>query len=160
MTSVAWRWRWSGVNAELLVSQDVANVLDSHRQQPSGVECGGQLFVNPATPDGLLLAFATPPHPSDRAGLTWLELDVHRCQLETKQANAQGLRLVGYWHTHPQTVPEISLTDIRSFSAFAARYRQDLPNPLAVIVGQSTHPEGIKAWSFRDGMYVEATWTK
>lgn len=160
MTHIAWRWRWQGIDAELLVSQDVASVLDCHRQQKLGVECGGQLFVNPDTPAGLLLAMATHPHHADRAGGTWLELDARRCQQETERANAEGLRLVGYWHTHPQAIPEISLADIGSFSKFATRYTQDLPHPLAVIVGQSSKPEGIKAWSFRNGRYVEATWAR
>lgn len=53
----------------------------------------------------------------------------------------------------------ISPTDIGSFSRFAARYTQDLPHPLAIIVGNSSSPEGIKAWSFRAGRYVEATWS-
>jgi len=53
----------------------------------------------------------------------------------------------------------ISPTDIRSFSSFAAHYTQDLPHPLAIIVGNSNGPEGIKAWSFREGHYVEAAWT-
>jgi len=160
MTDIAWRWRWLGVDSELLVSQAVANVLDSHRQRGWGVERGGQLFVNPINPTGLLLAMATPPHRNDRAGRSWLELDAGRCRQEIESANAQGLRLVGYWHTHPQTIPAISLTDIGSFSRFAAHHRQDLPHPIAIIVGTSSKPEGIKAWLFRDGKYVEAAWTR
>ncbi|EQB2600303.1 Mov34/MPN/PAD-1 family protein [Aeromonas salmonicida] len=103
---------------------------------------------------------ATPPHRNDRAGRSWLELDAGRCRQEIESANAQGLRLVGYWHTHPQTIPAISLTDIESFSRFAAHHIQDLPHPIAIIVGTSSKPEGIKAWSFRGGKYVEAAWTR
>lgn len=158
MTDIAWCWRWAGVDSELLVSQTVANMLDSHRQRGCGVERGGQLFVNPISPAGLLLALATPPHRADRAGWSWLELDTARCRQEIESANAQGLRLVGYWHTHPQTIPVISPTDVGSFSRLAARYMQDLPHPIAIIVGKSDRPEGIKAWSFRGGRHVEATW--
>lgn len=157
MTDIAWRWRWPAVDSELLVSQAVADVLNSHRQRGWGVERGGQLFVNPVSPAGLLLALATPPHRADRAGWSWLELDAGRCRQEIESANAQGLRLVGYWHTHPQTIPTISPADIESFSRFATRYTQDLPHPIAIIVGKSDKPEGINAWSFRGGRYVEAT---
>lgn len=160
MMNIAWRWKWPGVDSELLVSQAVGDVLDSYRQRGRGVERGGQLFVNPVSQAGLLLALATPPHHADRAGWSWLELDVERCRREVESANAQGLRLVGYWHTHPQTIPAISPTDVGSFSKFAARYTQDLPHPIAIIVGKSNKPEGIKAWSFRGGRYVEAAWTK
>lgn len=156
MSNIVWRWRWPAIDAELLVSQAVATVLASHRQQAWGLERGGQLFVDPLGPSGLMLALATPPHRADRAGWAWLELDESRCLQEIESANAKGLRLVGYWHTHPQTIPAISPADVGSFSRFAARYIQDLPNPIAVIVGQSKKPEGTKAWSFRAGAYVEA----
>lgn len=145
------------MNSELLVSQAVADVLDSHRQGHFGVERGGQLFVDPANPAGLLLSLATPPHRSDRSGWSWLELDAKRCSEEVQDANQQGLRLVGYWHTHPQSIPVISPADVESFSRFAASYTQDLPHPMAIIVGNSEKPAGIKAWSFRDDRYIEAT---
>ncbi|MDH1500348.1 Mov34/MPN/PAD-1 family protein [Comamonas terrigena] len=158
MSDIAWRWQWPVIDSELLVSQAVATVWARHRQRAWGRESGGQLFVDPLSPHGLMLAVATPPHPADRAGRTWLELDESRCRQEIESANAKGLRLVGYWHTHPQTIPVISPADVGSFSRFAARYILDLPSPIAIIVGQSKKPEGIKAWSFRGRSYVEAVW--
>jgi hypothetical protein len=159
MTQIAWQWTWPGVDTHLLVSQDVASLLESYRQRRFDVERGGQLFVDPSSANGLVLALATPPHGADRAGRAWLELNPCRCREEIERANAIGLRLVGYWHTHPQSIPMISPTDIRSFSRFAAHYTQDLPHPLAIIVGTSSSPEGIKAWSFREGHYVGAVWS-
>ncbi|KMK81838.1 Mov34/MPN/PAD-1 family protein [Pectobacterium brasiliense] len=158
MTAIAWQWSWPELHTPLLVSQKVANLLESYRQKRFEVERGGQLFVDPSSTTGLVLALATPPHKDDRAGRTWLDLNAHRCRKEIEQANAVGLRLVGYWHTHPQTIPMISPTDIGSFSRFAAHYAQELPHPMAIIVGNSSSSDGIKAWSFRDGRYVEAAW--
>jgi hypothetical protein len=112
--------------------------------------------VDPLSPSGLLLSLATPPHRADRTGWTWLELDARRCFQEIGEANAIGLRLVGYWHTHPQGVPVISPADVESFTRFAERYIRDLPNPIAVIVGQSSKSEGIKAWSIRPNGCLEA----
>lgn len=112
--------------------------------------------MDPQSSDGLLLALATPPHRADRAGWSWLELDACRCVQEIERANADGLRLIGYWHTHPQRVPVISPMDVRSFNRFAERYVRELANPIAVIVGQSEDPEGIKAWSVRPTGSVEA----
>lgn len=146
------------MDTHLLVSQDVANLLEHYRQKRFDVERGGQLFVDLSSAAGLVLALATHPHSDDRAGRTWLELNARRCREEIEQANAAGLRLVGYWHTHPQSIPMISSTDIISFSRFAVHYTQELPHPMAIIVGNSSSPEGIKAWSFREGLYVEAVW--
>ena len=159
MTTIAWQWNWPGVDTHLLVSRDVASLLENYRQRRLDVERGGQLFVDPSGANGLVLALATPPHKDDRSGKTWLELNIDRCRKEVEQANVVGLRLVGYWHTHPQNIPMISTTDIKSFSNFAVRYTQDLPQPLAIIVGNSSNPEGIKAWSFREGRYIEAVWS-
>jgi len=160
MTDIAWRWRWPGVDHELLVSQSVADVLSNHRQKGGATECGGQLFVDPNGRSGLLLTLATPPHNADRAGRTWLELDAERCRQEVSNANILGLRLVGYWHTHPQTVPAISPIDAGSFFRFTSHHTQELPHPIAIIVGKSKKPDGIKVWSFRSGHYVEAMRTK
>ena len=96
------------------------------------------------------------PHKADNAGRTWLELDPERCKKEIQKANALGLRLIGYWHTHPQVIPQISSADISSFSRFAQRYSQVLPHPVAIIVGTSPDTSGIKAWLFREGGYFEA----
>ena len=158
MTPAAWGWQWAGVEGALLVSQAVAAQWARYRQSPGAVECGGQLFVNLTRPDGVWLALATSPHPADRAGPTWLMLDAARCQVETAQANAQGLRLVGYWHTHPEAIPALSLADKQQFSVFAARSQAVLPAPLAVIVGQSHSPQGIRAWRYADGRYEQASW--
>lgn len=157
MTAIAWSWCWPGINSCLSVSRSVADVFDLYRQGSWRAERGGQLFVDLSNPNGLVMTLATPPHPKDRAGRTWLELDGERCQREIESANAKGLRLVGYWHTHPQTIPVISPTDITSFSRFARRYSNELPHPIAVIVGLSQEAHGIKAWSFRNGACLEAT---
>lgn len=156
MSGPVWHWIWPGVETELMVSRSVSDVFSSYRQNNSSVEKGGQLFVDPTYPSGMLLSFATIPHYADRAGRTWLELDAERCREEIENANEQGLRLVGYWHTHPQVIPQISSTDILSFTRFSQRYAQELPYPIAVIVGTSPSPEGVKAWSIRAGTCIEA----
>lgn len=100
MTDIAWRWRWPEVDSELLVSQAVADILDSHRQGLFGVERGGQLFVNPVDPKGLLLALATLPHRADRSGWSWLELDAARCRQEIQACKSpQGAPLDLVRHT-------------------------------------------------------------
>lgn len=155
MNEIAWRWQWPSHGAELLVTETVAQLLSVHRQRLWETERGGQLFVDPDDRRGLVLAGATSPHPADRAGWAWLELDAKRCRQEIVQANARGWRLVGYWHTHPQVVPKISPTDVASFTAFATWYVGALPSPLAIIVGRPDHPCGIRAWSIRDGQPKE-----
>lgn len=61
MTAIAWQWSWPWVDTHLLVSQDVADLLEGYRQRRFDVERGGQLFVDPSSAAGLVLALATPP---------------------------------------------------------------------------------------------------
>lgn len=156
MNIIAWQWSWPNTGAELQVGQQAFHIFDQYRQSEGENERGGQLFIDPAHPGGLLLCNASPPHPADRSGRTWLELDSDRCRIEIEKANTEGLRLVGYWHTHPQCIPQISGTDIASFVRFAKQYAHELPHPIAVIVGKSSTVRGIKAWIFRDDRCHEA----
>ncbi len=159
MNEIAWCWAWPDMKAELQVGRQVSEMFGHYRQSQGENERGGQLFVDPANPGGIVLCHASAPHPADRAGRTWLELNNDRCRTEIENANRKGLRLVGYWHTHPQAVPHISGTDIASFARFARQNARDLPPPVAVIVGTSPSTTGIKAWIFREGRYQEAVYT-
>lgn len=153
--AIAWKWTWPSIDVELLVSQNVADIFNLYRQN-KGVEQGGQLFIDPFNRKGVVLVEASIPHPNDRAGRAWLELDEVRCKQEIIRANAKGLRLIGYWHTHPQRIPRISSEDLNSFFNFSKKYSKELPYPLAVIVGTSHQSDGIKAWSYRSSGYIEA----
>ncbi|MGZ8250894.1 MAG: Mov34/MPN/PAD-1 family protein, partial [Methylophilaceae bacterium] len=86
-------------------------------------------------------------HPGDLSGPAWLELDPERCKKEVKAANAKGLLLIGFWHTHPELVPNLSLQDKKALLEFSKKNASTLPNPIAIIVGQSQEPDGIRAWS-------------
>jgi hypothetical protein len=143
-------WRWPELDTDLLVVPEVASMLQQHRQgRWWGPELGGQLFVDVDSPHGLRLALATSPSSLDRASRHWLELDADRCRAEVVRANAIGLRLVGYWHTHPQWLPALSPRDILSFERFSSLNALALPHPLAVIVGWAPGITGIRAWSMR-----------
>lgn len=148
-------WHWPTLGIELIVPPSIASVFDTHRQRFFQKERGGLLFVDLRDPRGLLLASASPPHPADRAGWFELVIDEHRGRAEIEHANAKGLRLIGYWHTHPQNTPELSMADLASFRALAAGNPIDLPLPVAVIVGRSSSKEGIRAWSIRpEGVFL------
>lgn len=155
-SSCTWTWDWPDTGAHLHVSIEAGAVLRGARQRWWESERGGQLFADVSRADGLWLALATPPHTNDRAGRHWLSLDPDRCRDEIERANAQGLRLIGYWHTHPQRVPALSEQDLRSFRQFMEIHRAQLPHPLAVLVGQVRQPNGIRVWSLRSDGYVEA----
>lgn len=152
----SWVWRWPTLGVELIVPPPVVAVFNAHRQRFLQKERGGLLFVDPSDARGLVLAHASPPHLADRSGRFELTIDEQRGRIEIEEANARGLRLIGYWHTHPQRVPELSSTDVASFRALAICNPTSLPLPVAVIVGRSPKQEGIRAWSIRPEGIIRA----
>lgn len=144
-----WRWTWDELSVELLVSNTAATAMKRHRQPFGGVERGGLVFVDPSHPVGLVLARVTPPHAADRASEHSIIMDPARCARETCKANTEGLRLIGFWHSHPEEVPNLSTIDISNFRSLARRNAVDLPWPVAIIVGRDPGADGIRAWSVR-----------
>jgi len=137
-----WKWRWDFFDVTIIVSDLVADTFKRHVQFSNDFERGGQLFVDLTMADGLWLSEASLPHPDDAAGVDWLHLNQERCTAEIINANQRGLRLVGYWHTHPENIPTISPQDVMSFRKFSALNSTLLQNPLVVVVGR----HAVDAW--------------
>lgn len=154
--TIAWTWRWADWEVALHVPVSVGTILSDRRQGLRENERGGQLFVDVRDERGLNLARATRPHHRDRSGRTWLELDARRCRDELRLAGDAGLHLLGYWHTHPEKIPQISTQDERSFRAFTRTNAPTIRYPVCVIVGQ----KALRAWSVREGRVVEAERTE
>jgi proteasome lid subunit RPN8/RPN11 len=63
-----------------------------------------------------------------------------------KQADAQGLEVLGYYHSHPSTPAVPSRTDVaRAADPFA----------VYVIVSLATEPPEVRAYRIADGGYRE-----
>lgn len=151
---LAWVWAWNDLDVKLKVSSKVEKVFSNYRQKIGEYERGGQLFIDINRADGLWLVDATLPHPDDRAGRSWLILDSVRCRQEILSANQKGLRLVGYWHTHPEIVPNLSSQDIKSFNEFSLKNSEHLACPLAIIVGNGHNENSIRAWSLQNKKFI------
>ena len=65
--------------------------------------------------------------------------------------------LVGYWHTHAELTPNLSPQDIKSFREFSRNNINSLPNPLAVVVGNGSTGDTIRAWSFQENGMILAS---
>lgn len=152
----AWIWRWPSLGVSLKVAESATSVFDQFKQSSGSVEKGGQLFVDYSSEDGLWLVIATLPHPRDKAGVNWLELDERRCRDEIRRYNAIGLRWVGVWHSHPEDQPHYSSRDLSSLKSAATSAGDSLPHPLAVIIGRASGPAGVRAWSLRTESMVLA----
>lgn len=153
-SELAWIWEWDNLGVKLNVASNVADVFSGHQQKIGENERGGQLFVDINRTDGLWLSEATSPHKNDHAGTCWLNLDPSRCKQEIRLANKQGLILVGYWHTHPEHIPNLSPQDIRSFREFSLKNSKYLSCPLAIIVGNGKEANSVRAWSLQNSQFL------
>lgn len=141
------RWCYVDAASGLHVQIDAAAwaVFDAHRQwRVWQRERGGVLFAPSAGSDGqLTLVEASAPHPRDKAGWAWLELDHQRCLTEIEERFRRGLHFVGYWHTHAEKHPVPSKRDVDVFRANLREGGIALEKLVAVIVGTAPDAAGV-----------------
>lgn len=133
----------------IVLAGAVVKVLGRHRQRFAwNRERGGLLFADSdeISAQDVRIAEASPPHPRDRGSRYGLKLDHVRCVEEVREANRRGLVFVGYWHTHPERVPEISHQDISSFYENLREGSHGLTQLLAVIVGTRAEAAGMAGY--------------
>lgn len=112
----------------------IGSLRDRRQPNVNAKERGGQLF---AQIDGAhyTVVEATGSRLGDRATPTSFTIDKRAAQLEIDQRYRQGLHFVGDWHTHPQTKPAPSDTDLSSINVLFRTSRHDLDGLILLIVG-------------------------
>ncbi len=131
----------SGQN--LVVEAGVLDHFQRWRQsQPSTAEAGGQLF---GVVDGteVTIKLATGPRRSDRRGRFFFVADRFAEKMEIGKLHKAGLHYFGDWHTHPQSIPEPSGTDLASMTDLFVRSKHELRAFLMIIVGTAPFPVGL-----------------
>ena len=132
-----------GSGQTLILSHSVIDHLRRHRQtKPSSREAGGQLF---ARFEGNIIGIerATGPRSSDRRGLMTFVPNRLAERWEIKRLFKEDLHYVGDWHTHSESSPRPSQTDIASFKEMFRKSRHKLASFAIVISGTASPPEGL-----------------
>src|SRR6266498_1285190 len=84
------------------IADAVLHYVDRYRQRQSNSrEAGGGLFVHTDL-DGLLLACATGPYPTDSRGRYHFHVDLGPLNADIGQLRRTEHYFVGMWHTHPE----------------------------------------------------------
>lgn len=79
-----------------------------------------------------------------------VSFDSLAAQLEREEKFENGLHCLGYWHTHPESVPTPSQTDVDMMAEHALASKNMFSGIIFVIVGSSPAPQGLRIW-FHDG---------
>jgi integrative and conjugative element protein (TIGR02256 family) len=117
-------------------------------------EAGGQLF---GVVEGqcIQVKLATGPRHSDRRGRFFFIADRLAERREISTLHKSGLHYFGDWHTHPQSIPAPSGTDLSSMADLFARSKHELNAFLMVIVGTAGFPDGLHV-----SIHEASTWSK
>lgn len=134
----------------LVFSRSSLKQFEKFRQTTSGLpEAGGQLFAKIAG-NQIRIQQATSPRPSDERGRMHFVPDRFAEQADIAQMHKNGLHYVGDWHTHPDTFPVPSITDIQSIRECVVKSRHELNGFIMVIVGTGPVPQSLHI-SVHDG---------
>lgn len=130
-------------NLRVLVRADVLLHVSHHRQTSCWRrEAGGQLFAR-IHGDEWSVEQATGPRQSDFRSRFGFRPNRKAEQQEILERFTGGLHYVGDWHTHPESSPQPSSTDLSSMNDMVSASRHELPGFLMMIVGTRPGPSGI-----------------
>lgn len=105
-------------------------------------EAGGQLFAR-VRADDWSVEQATGPRWSDFRSRFGFRPNRKAEQQEIEERFTAGLHYVGDWHTHPESSPKPSPTDLSSMKDMVSASGHELPGFLMMIVGKRPGPSGI-----------------
>jgi proteasome lid subunit RPN8/RPN11 len=128
------------VRERLQLSPGHLEAMVAHARAEAPNECCGVLTGRDGRVEGVV-----PVANADRSPYTY-RMDPRELLVVYKQADAQGLEVLGYYHSHPSTPAVPSRTDVaRAADPFA----------VYVIVSLATEPPEVRAYRIADGGYRE-----
>lgn len=135
-----------GPPGKLILSQSVIERFLRNRQKGRfSREAGGQLFAAFES-DMIYVQVATGPYGSDRRSRFLFDPDRKKEQKDIDYYWRKKLHFVGNWHTHPESCPVPSSTDIWNTQQRFRKSDHDLEAFVMIIVGTDVNPEA--------GLYV------
>jgi integrative and conjugative element protein (TIGR02256 family) len=64
-------------------------------------------------------------------------------QEEINTVHSEGLHFIGDWHTHPESIPRASLSDVRSIRRAFEQSKHHLNGFVLLIAGTESFPLGL-----------------
>lgn len=127
----------------VILAPEVIKVFREHKQRSHDApEVGGQLFARFIDGD-VLIKYATGPLDGDRHDRYNFTPCRKQENRDIRRLFRNHLHFVGDWHTHPQTVPKPSQTDIESIAECFRLSRHELLGFVLIVVGLSEFPDGL-----------------
>lgn len=147
MTEIVARYRLEGATWTLAIAKDVATFLEPYVQRRrQSHESVGQLYTRDLTTRDVVVERATL---LTRVNAAWgrVSFDVKQAVTEREAMFRQGYHCLGLWHSHPESIPHPSSTDLRLLKNHAAAATtQDYAGMVFAILGTRPLPQGLGLW--------------
>lgn len=108
-------------------------------------ESVGQLYTRDLTSDEIAVEAVTKLAPR-WANFSGVRFDPAKAAAERLEMFTNGFHFVGFWHSHPEKVPQPSAEDFRMAADHAAAAKPVLSGLIFVVVGTQPPPVGLGVW--------------
>jgi proteasome lid subunit RPN8/RPN11 len=146
MTSASYRYRLPGAAWALEFSPEAIEAIRANVQKGwRSREAVGQLFTRDLTGDVITVELATTLKPK-RAAWARVIFSPNDARRERATLFSQGLHAIGFWHSHPEAVPEPSAEDRALARDHAVAAMPPMTGIVFAIVGNGPLPTALKVW--------------
>lgn len=130
----------------LQFSATALRTLRGHVQRkPESRESVGQLYSRDLTSDCIVVEEATVLTPT-WAAWARVQFDPRRAAAERSKKFESGLHCIGFWHTHPEALPNPSPDDKVLVREHALSAKGQLTGLVFAILGTRPMPAGLCVW--------------
>lgn len=130
-------------NFNVLIEECVLEIFEEHKQlNDASLEAGGQLFAH-FSDNTISISRATGIRDGDKRSRFFFIPNRLKERIEIKKHFKQNLHYVGDWHTHPQSKPIPSNTDIENITECFRLSKHDLKYFIMIVVGIDKFPNGL-----------------
>jgi proteasome lid subunit RPN8/RPN11 len=146
MAEQSLHFRLLGAAWSLEIPPNARAVLDKHVQRGwMKREVVGQLYTRDLTTEVVVVDVVT-KLPAQWSAFAGVGFDLRHAEAERERLFEQGLHCLGFWHTHPESIPHPSGTDLQMAADHANASKRLFTGLLFLIVGKAPFPLGLGVW--------------
>lgn len=139
-------FRLPGAAWSIEIPPDSLAVLKKHVQRGwMKREVVGQLYARDLVAE-VIVVDAVTKLPAQWSEFTGVGFDLRDAEAERQRYFKQGFHCLGFWHTHPEPIPQPSGTDLQMAADHANASKSLFTGLLFLIVGQASFPQGLGVW--------------
>ena len=128
------------MNDQCRITRKAVEDIVAHAREARPAECCGLLLGSGTT----IAEAVRTPNTSDNPNRFFIDPQAH---IEgRREARGRGLDVLGFYHSHPHSLPEPSITDLQEAS---------YPDHLYLIVSPATNPAQIRLFRLVGGNFLE-----